>query len=100
MSNEGPKILQLILDEVKTIRTKADEADKRLDSIDVTLGKQHVSLEEHIKRSERNEKVIEIVKDELKDVQQDIVKYNFILKIIGLILGSGGLGFLLNMFLR
>lgn len=78
MSNEGPKILELILDEVKTIRAKADEADKRLDSIDVTLAKQHISLENHIKRTE-------LLEHRMEPVEKHVIAINGFFKILGIV---------------
>lgn len=41
---------------------KLEQIEKHLNSIDVTLAKQEVHLAEHMKRSEANEKAIEILR--------------------------------------
>jgi len=48
----------------KYIADKLDKLDERLDSIDITLAKQNVSLEHHIKRTEINEKALVVLSDE------------------------------------
>ena len=51
-------------DDIKYIIQKLDKLDERLDQVDVTLVKQHVSLEEHMRRSSQNEEQLEIVRKE------------------------------------
>lgn len=50
--------------DIKSVIDKLDKMDTRLDSIDVTLGKQQVSLDYHIARTNQNEETIEILKNE------------------------------------
>jgi len=78
MSNEGPKILELILDEVKSIRVKADESDNRLNSIDVTLAKQNISLDNHIKRTE-------LLEHRMEPVEKHVLMINGFFKILGIV---------------
>lgn len=65
-----------------------DKLDSRLDSVDVTLAKQHGQLVEHIKRSEANEKAIDILKAELKPVATFVDRSLFLFKCV---LSLGGL---------
>lgn len=77
---------------------KWDKLDSRIDSIDITLGKQQVILEEHQRRSLANETTIDIVRQEVKD-RHDLImseiapllKYAdrivFLLQVIGAIGG-------------
>ncbi len=58
------------------ILDKLDEMDKRLDNIDVTLAKQHVSLEEHIKRTN-------LLEEKLDPVEKHVHGVNVILKLFG-----------------
>lgn len=67
------------------ILDKLDEMDKRIDSIDITLAKQHISLEEHIKRTNLLETKLEPVEDHVKAV-------NAVLKF------AGGIAILLAAF--
>ncbi len=78
MSDEGPRILELILDEVKTIRVKAYESDNRLNSIDVTLAKQSISLDNHIKRTE-------MLEHRMEPVEKHVLMLNGFFKILGLL---------------
>ncbi len=48
--------------EFDKIDVKLDKLDSRLGSIDVTLAKQHVSLEDHIRRTDLLEQQIEPIK--------------------------------------
>jgi hypothetical protein len=50
---------------------KLDILDSRLDSMASTLIIQQEQLKEHMRRSELNEKAIEILKNELKPIQSD-----------------------------
>lgn len=55
---------------------KLDEMDKRIDSIDITLAKQHLSLEEHIKRSN-------MLEAKLEPVEKHVQSVNAVLKFAG-----------------
>lgn len=67
-----------------------DKVDSRLDNIDITLAKQSVQLEEHMRRSEANEKAIEILSDKI----QPVVTHIEALKLVGkTIVALGSLGF-------
>jgi hypothetical protein len=61
---------------------KIDKIVDKLTHIEVTLAKQQVILQEHMKRSEANEKAIEILKEEQKPVKELMIKINFIHKSI------------------
>jgi hypothetical protein len=50
------------MSDIKRVLEKLDLMDSRIDNIDVTLAKQHVTLEDHTRRSLANEKALEIVK--------------------------------------
>jgi hypothetical protein len=52
------------MSDIKTVISKLDKLDERIDSIDITLAKQHVSLDEHIRRTELNEKALELMAEE------------------------------------
>lgn len=67
------------------VLNKLDEMDKRIDSIDITLAKQHVSLEEHIKRTNLLEMKLEPIDTHVKSV-------NAVLKF------AGGIAILLAAF--
>jgi hypothetical protein len=50
--------------DIKNVESKLDKIDARLDAIDITLAKQHVSLDLHIRRTEQNEEALEVLAKE------------------------------------
>jgi hypothetical protein len=50
--------------DVKDILDKLDKLDTRIDNIDITLARQNVTLEDHVRRSSANEETLEIVRNE------------------------------------
>ena len=46
----------------KYIIQKLDKLDDRLDNIDITLAGQHISLKQHMKRSDQNEEQLDILR--------------------------------------
>jgi hypothetical protein len=91
MSDQIEKLaLELLfrrLDKIEVIMSKIDE---RLDSVDVTLGKQHVSLENHIRRTELAERQIAIVNshvDNMKGASKTLVIVSGIVVLIGALYG-------------
>lgn len=84
MSSEGPKILQLILDEVRSIRSKVEKSDERLDSIDITLVRQEANLQEHMKRSDLLERRAERIETDIKPLEKHMLMVNGALKFLGI----------------
>lgn len=68
---------------------KLDKLDSRVDNIDVTLGKQSVILEDHIRRSLANEKAVSVLKEELKPVFIHVSMMNILGKVCIAIISSG-----------
>lgn len=64
---------------------KLDKVEEKIASIDVTLAKQEVNLQEHMRRSLLNEEAIEIIKEELKPVQKHVTQVHTILQAVGFI---------------
>lgn len=85
MSDEGPRILELILDEVKNVRAKVENSDARLDSIDVTLVKQNATLEEHVRRSDLLERKTDQLAEDMKPLEKHVTMVNGGLKLLGII---------------
>jgi maltoporin len=87
--------------DIKDIIEKLDKMDSRIDNIDITLAKQNVTLEEHVRRSEANEETLEIVKNEadvrlrnLESYKDKVLGAFAILGILGtLAVGIKELGF-------
>lgn len=64
---------------------KLERVEEKLASIDVTLVKQEVNLQEHMRRSLLNEEAIEIIKEELKPVQKHVTQVHTIFQAVGFI---------------
>lgn len=68
-----------------------DRIEKRMDSVDVTLIEQHISLKEHMKRSDLLEKKQERDRKEIEDQVKPVVSHvqlvNAGLKLFGLFCG-------------
>lgn len=60
----------------KRVLEKLDKMDDRLNSVDKTLAEQHVSLKEHIRRTE-------ILEDEMKPIKDDMTMTKGVLKFVG-----------------
>jgi predicted nuclease with TOPRIM domain len=61
---------------LERIEDKIDHIQEKISSIDVTLAKQHESLEIHIKRTN-------ILEQKLEPVENHVVAVNTVLKVIG-----------------
>lgn len=57
------------------INSKLDKLDGRVDNIDVTLAKQSIILEEHIKRSVANEQAVEVLRIEVQERHTDLMNH-------------------------
>lgn len=77
MSNDKT-VLEMILDELKEMRKIQVEQS-------ITLAEQHVTLQEHTRRSEALEKLLEMTREELKPVQKHVALVQGALQFIGLI---------------
>lgn len=65
-------------DALDLILKKLEQSDARLNSIDVTLAKQHVSLTEHIRRTE-------ILESEVRPIKHHVSMVQGAIKFIGLL---------------
>lgn len=72
----------------KEFRRSLEKIDSRLDSIDRTLIKQESNLEQHMARTEANEKMLAILKDEIKPILTHIEAIKISIKTI---LGLGAI---------
>lgn len=66
------------MSDTKTIIDKLDKLDSRVDSIDVTLAQQHVTLVEHTRRST-------LLEEAFRPVQKHVMYVEGVLKFIGLL---------------
>lgn len=63
-----------------------EKVDNRIDNIDITLMKQNIVLDDHIRRTE-------ILENEIKPIKTHIDMFKLILKIAGVLLATGAGGF-------
>lgn len=73
---------------VDRIEAKVDKLDERLDSIDKTLAAQHVSLEEHIRRTALLESEVAPIKKHVVMVQGGLALIGGIATVAGLIVAG------------
>ena len=63
---------------------KLDKIEEKIANIDVTLAKQHVSLDTHIKRTDLLEKLVnEIRKEEIAPISKHVARVEGALKFVG-----------------
>ncbi len=82
--------------QLTVIENKIDKMDSRVDNVDVTLAKQSVELENHIYRTQLSEKNIEMLREQVKPIQQkhDMIAGGF--KLAGIV--SAGCGLIIGAF--
>lgn len=79
------------------IERKVDLLDGRLDEIDKTLVKQHVQLEEHMRRTEAAEESLTLLKAELKPVFSVHEIGKIVVKTLAaVIFSAGGIGMIVE----
>lgn len=76
-------------DEKTRLYSTLDKIENRLDSIDVTLVRQNVTLEEHIKRTKIAEENLNILSSRIEPLEIRIKLIDQILKAIGLLFTLG-----------
>ncbi len=86
----------------KRLWDKLDKLDGRLDNMDKTLIKQEANLEVHMARSEANEEMVKILRDQIKPV---VNSYDAVVIAGKVLIAMGGIGvawklgsFLLSLF--
>jgi chromosome segregation ATPase len=83
---------------LERIESKVERLDGRLDSVDVKMAEYNAHLGEHMRRSEANEKAVEILATEFKPVQQHVSLMQSALKFAGWLLGSGSIIAIIELF--
>jgi len=71
-------------EDIQRIEEKLDRIDERLNSIDKTLASQHVSIAEHIRRTN-------ILENDLKPVKKHVIMVEGVLKFLGALAMVAGL---------
>jgi hypothetical protein len=69
------------------------EIREKLHSIDITLTKQHMTLEDHTRRSLANEKAVDLLAAELKPIRAHVNRMEGGLKLLGVISIISGIVF-------
>ncbi len=77
------KISEMIL----KIWENQEEMKSDLTDIKVTLAEQHITLEDHTRRSLANEEAVELLRQHIKPIEQHVLMVNAVVKIA---LGIGG----------
>ncbi len=77
------KMTDLIISMIKDL-------DTRLDKMTIIMARQNAQLAEHMKRSELNEQALDVLKGEVKPIQEHVLKINFLMKIFAVIGGIIG----------
>ena len=60
------------------LETKLDKVSDEIGNINITLAKQHITLEEHVRRTE-------ILEDEIRPIKKHVAMVNGVLKLMGLL---------------
>lgn len=71
------------MDKLEKIDQKLEKINDHLGNIDVTLAKQELSLQEHIRRTNLNEQAIEHLKSTLVPINKHIIAQETGFKILG-----------------
>lgn len=91
-------------DKIDKVLEKLDKIDERVDRIDVTMAKQEVVLEEHVRRTnilqDRVEKHEAKIEEDLKPIKKHVVMVNAIVKILVAVAGLAGLALTLKQLLE
>ena len=69
---------------INKILDKVDAINKHLSSIDITLVKQHASLEIHMARTTTNEKLIELILKDMEPIKKHVNHLEGGVKLLGL----------------
>lgn len=70
--------MKLLIDKMDGLDGKIDKMDTRLDSVDITLAKQSVILDEHVKRSN-------MLEAQMEPVKKHVTMVNGVLKFLGIV---------------
>jgi predicted nucleic acid-binding Zn-ribbon protein len=68
------------MDDIQRIMNKLDEIDDAIKSIEITLVKQQAILEEHQRRSLANEEAVEILRKQMKPIEDHVFLINSVFK--------------------
>lgn len=83
---------------------KVEKMEERIDNIDKTLIEQHVTLQEHMRRSLANEEAVELLSSRIQPIEQHVYRIEGILKFFGgisvLVATTAGLIKILRLFFQ
>lgn len=64
------------------IESKIDTLTEHVQEINITLAKQHVTLEEHQRRSAANERAVELLEAKIEPLAKHVLMVNGVVKFI------------------
>lgn len=86
-------------DTLNRLETKIDKITENINDINITLVKQHASIDEHVRRSNLLEKNQEVIFEELKPIKHHIGMVNGFFKGLGILTSLGSvIAFFLKLF--
>ena len=83
---------ELVYKLLEKLESKFDAMQEKIDAITEKVVENSAVLEEHQRRSLANEKMVEMLKEEVKPIQRHVIMVDGVLKFIGfmaLLLGMG-----------
>jgi hypothetical protein len=80
-------------DFLEYLSDKLDVMDHSLDDMNQILAVQQEQLKEHMRRSALNEEAVEILKNELRPMQEDWLRVRFLGKLGGFAVGLAAFGY-------
>lgn len=87
----------LLHDDVKELKERVSSIESSINNIDKTLAINTESLKEHMRRSDLNEEAIDLLRKEVKPIEDHVIKVNFIVKIISFLIPLiGSIYYLIN----
>lgn len=84
-NHEDSKVRMTNEENIEKLLDKIENINKHLYSIDMTLVKQHASLEVHMARTTTNEKLIEIIVADMKPIKKHVNHVEGGVKLLGLL---------------
>ncbi len=97
---------ELILEIIEKVHDSVERLNNRVNELQieqVRQGEMHVrntlNVEEHVRRSNLLEESIELVRDEIRPLQKHVDIVQFIGKVMMWAIGSGGIIFIIKIFL-
>ena len=98
--NEKPYIKVPVSDFLERVYDRQEKLVDSVHEINITLAKQHISLEEHMKRSLAAEEAIGLLRIEMKPIEKHVELVKFAVKVIAGILSSASIAYLIKTLIK